>query len=1183
MKYRQKTAGFILPAVIMLGLGIMTTSVGLYSMSLSSSTQLNDQTFDSIARDAAQAGVSMAEGCVRSDPAANWVVSLTPGKTCNGTTPVNINADAATANFVAVSSDKSWKSTFEVRPLENATEYGPDAKKAKVIGTVQQYQGSNPVGTPSTASRIVIVQSTRKIMPSPTGEVATDIKANSHICSVNNGKLYCWGPNTFGMIGDGTTTQRKIPTLVSALANKYVSKISVSDSSTCAIADGEPYCWGNNLAGQVGNGGFLGATPSPARAAGGLTGRLVTDISTSPSNTPLPQFIPTAQHSCAVTDGAPYCWGGNDYQQVGALSCSTLQGLLNGEFSLEGLFLIPIITVLGGNQKLCHNLPFTTGGTLGSPFSTLVTTKPAPVFGYEDWDAGPVLGFFSKATKSIVGIFDPIFGAVGVPGPGNSSWFGLKASGNSDESQLYNTTAGMPRKIDRVAAGSHYSCALTEGKLYCWGIALPFNFGMPLFTLTVQPFNYTGFRPSAGSYQGNINDGYTFGSGLEANSFGMDGDMVCAAKSRDVGCMGFTPAYTGIGSIISSYLMNAPFKLAGDVDAINVDDGAWAIPVFGAFLGSFCVNDGGNPLCMGTNPAATGTGESTFLIGALKPLLKNGTNGQLGLEDAAGTVKRTTKVAAAGLFGGLVANGQVFTWGTPSEGQLGNNDTPAAVKAPTQLTSKIQGGVTNGLDFGTKQDSFAWTATGVGKNHACGIQNGQISCWGKNDKGQLGRGNKNDVDQNKTPKTISGFNDKMFTKISSGTDHSCAIATGRLYCWGDNTYGQLGNGVTGGTYDTPAQISRSVIPDSARVTDVSTGDRNTCAIIDGLAWCWGDDSYGQLGNGTGGSNDGTKNVPVRVLGDVFNRTVNTGQKIYPATPTKIDVGATHVCAVAEGNGYCWGRNDKGQLGDGTTNTSSLPVKVRGGTADVISQERLSGTFTDISAGDAFSCGIINSIVSCWGRNDKGQLGTGFETGQVWDGTYRNERQPCEWLDGIPFIRPNNPNGCDGYEWVGFSKQGYKNATVQNMVTKTDLTPDKLAPTKVVGYPATNQALSISAGDDHTCAAVNGRTFCWGEQGNGRLGNGVVPPGGSAKQPAPQEITGGSVCNGACSTATRQMTTMVSVGGLTSCSVSNGKMLCWGDASTGKIGLEGLLTNQPVPAGVSDTVVTDATRVRGPVF
>jgi len=181
-------------------------------------------------------------------------------------------------------------------------------------------------------------------------------------------------------------------------------------------------------------------------------------------------------------------------------------------------------------------------------------------------------------------------------------------------------------------------------------------------------------------------------------------------------------------------------------------------------------------------------------------------------------------------------------------------------------------------------------------------------------------------------------------QITIGSSHSCALLSGGYaLCWGENTYGQLGDGTN---------ISRSIpVPVSGgyNYTMISAGDAHTCGLLgNGSVLCWGYNEHGSLGSGT------LENslFPVYVSG-VYNFSY-------------IDAGY-HTCGVlVNKTAMCWGPNNKGQLGDGTNISRSIPVPVSGGY-----------NYTMISAGYVHTCGLLgNGSVLCWGYNEYGSLGNG---------------------------------------------------------------------------------------------------------------------------------------------------------------------------------------------------------------
>jgi len=175
---------------------------------------------------------------------------------------------------------------------------------------------------------------------------------------------------------------------------------------------------------------------------------------------------------------------------------------------------------------------------------------------------------------------------------------------------------------------------------------------------------------------------------------------------------------------------------------------------------------------------------------------------------------------------------------------------------------------------------------------------------------------------------------------SVGDTHTCAVTkANELYCWGNNVYGQLGDGGNGYA-SIPISITTGLI-------SVSAGARHTCAITTGgQLKCWGDNGDGQLGiNSFVGT---TKPTLVDGISNV----------------TDVDCGSTHTCASADNKPYCWGANQVGQLGTGNINQFSIPKLVNLPSAK------------STSVGYNFSGTIVNGSVWMWGTNSNGQVGNG---------------------------------------------------------------------------------------------------------------------------------------------------------------------------------------------------------------
>jgi alpha-tubulin suppressor-like RCC1 family protein len=234
-----------------------------------------------------------------------------------------------------------------------------------------------------------------------------------------------------------------------------------------------------------------------------------------------------------------------------------------------------------------------------------------------------------------------------------------------------------------------------------------------------------------------------------------------------------------------------------------------------------------------------------------------------------------------------------------------------------------------------------------------------VSCWGKNRNGQLGDGT---GEHRHTPTQTSTLGDnRTAVAISAGGSHTCAILDdGSVSCWGKNYNGQIGDG-TGDDRFTPTQTSS--LGDNRTAVAISAGGSHTCAILDdGSVSCWGKNNYGQIGDGTNGSDD-HRHTPTQTssLGD--NRTA-----------VAISAGGSHTCAILDdGSVSCWGINFKGQLGDGSTNPSedrNTPTQTA----------NLGGIAVVIAAGGDHTCAILeDDSANCWGYNYFGQLGDGTTT------------------------------------------------------------------------------------------------------------------------------------------------------------------------------------------------------------
>jgi alpha-tubulin suppressor-like RCC1 family protein len=197
---------------------------------------------------------------------------------------------------------------------------------------------------------------------------------------------------------------------------------------------------------------------------------------------------------------------------------------------------------------------------------------------------------------------------------------------------------------------------------------------------------------------------------------------------------------------------------------------------------------------------------------------------------------------------------------------------------------------------------LTFTSIATGGSHTCALTSaGAIYCWGRNTYGQIGDGS---TTERHVPVLVSGGN--TFTSIFTGEQHSCGLnSSGTLYCWGWNLFGQLGDNTTTDRH-APVTVSGSLIFSS--ILNGSAGYQ-TCALsTSGAAFCWGHNQFGQIGN----NSTTNSNVPAAVSGGRTFSSISAG-------------GWNHVCGLTStGTAYCWGRNSYGELGNNSTANQHVP-------------------------------------------------------------------------------------------------------------------------------------------------------------------------------------------------------------------------------------------------------------------
>ncbi|MEF2174968.1 MAG: hypothetical protein V3575_00740, partial [Candidatus Absconditabacteria bacterium] len=353
----------------------------------------------------------------------------------------------------------------------------------------------------------------------------------------------------------------------------------------------------------------------------------------------------------------------------------------------------------------------------------------------------------------------------------------------------------------------------------------------------------------------------------------------------------------------------------------------------------------------------------------------DGYNYELGACNISNTLNTITIGANRGC--GLDYQGKLFCWGNNVDGHVGD------------------GTVINRINLTHIDTDNTYKYVEANYQHTCGIRNDdKVYCWGRGYYGRLGEGSTLSSVHIKSPKPITS--NESFVKISLGTAFTCGITNnGKLYCWGGNTKGQIGDGTTN-TRTTPVEIDPSnnykdislgsdfacairednklycwggysylligdgsfvdkkvptVVQTSLTFREISSGGHHFCGITnDGKLYCWGNGANGVLGNGS------NTDILSPFLVDTVNSYISLSTSVY------------HTCGVTtDGKLYCWGENDSGQIGNGTTNNQYSPVQIDS-----------SNKYKSIFAGYRHStCGKrLDNSIYCWGENEDWQLGDG---------------------------------------------------------------------------------------------------------------------------------------------------------------------------------------------------------------
>ena len=763
------------------------------------------------------------------------------------------------------------------------------------------------------------------------------------IALASDGTVYTWGLNQYGQLGNNTTTNSRSPIAVQVagtpLAGKTIVQIAAgADHSLALDSDGALYAWGSNAYGQLGNGTTTNSSvPVAVKIAGTpLAGKTIVQIAAG------------ANHNMVLTsDGAVYTWGWNYHGQLGnntKTNSNTIVAVQTISTPIAGKKIVKIAAGQG------HSLALTDDGMVyawgrndtGQLGNNATTDAMLPV-------AVTVTGT-PMSNKTIVEIASGARHSLAIDSSGKVYAWGHNGSGQLGNNSTVNALtpvavqAPADKNIIQVSGsgwlGASSSALASDGTVYSWGRGFDGQLGdgtnndssVPVITtinLVDTPSTPTHVMAKPGdttaiiSWQAPIVSG-----GQNITGYVLQYQAVGASSWTTINVAAAATSHTITGlTNDQTYRIRLAAKItAGTGDFSNV---VLVTPHAKPTITN--VSPAIGPVAGGQNVTLTGT---NFILKSKK--IMQTVNGN-------------------GYSLALSADGTVYTWGRNEYGQLGNGVT--ATNSPVPVAVKTAGTPMEGKTI-VQISAKVWYALALASD-------GTVYSWGFNSWGQLGNGTSGTANNASAPVAVktagTPMEGKTIVQVAAGATHSLALATdGTIYAWGKNEYGQLGNDSTTNS-PVPVAVKTAGTPmDGKTIIQIHAGYEHSLALAsDGTVYAWGRNNSGQLGK-----NDATDtHIPAAVQ--------TLGTPMAGKVIVQLAAGNSQSMALAsDGTVYTWGWNQYGQLGNGTTTNSRIPVAV------VTTGTPLAGkTISQIAAGNAHALAMTDDgAIYSWGWNQYGQLG-----------------------------------------------------------------------------------------------------------------------------------------------------------------------------------------------------------------
>ncbi|MDA8690602.1 putative Ig domain-containing protein, partial [Euryarchaeota archaeon] len=671
-------------------------------------------------------------------------------------------------------------------------------------------------------------QNTPQLVNLGTGRTAVSVSlGDEHPCAVlDDGSLKCWGNNNYGQLGIGSTTQQTTPQTVNLGTGRTAVSVSAGYTHTCAILDdGSLKCWGQGSSYRLGI-GYSSSNHNTPQLVNLGTGRTAVSVSAG------------YQHSCAIYDDESLnCWGYNNYGQfgIGSTTAATPRHVsITQPTPYQFLSVSDNNSWFGiPNEVGLFNLDVWYNTSSSSTFHRIRANVTAPIT-------------YSASVNTLT--INQSFSIVPVNISCDSCGFSIQAElpegieFNVSNASFYGTPSSVTSRNTFVISTFNFS-GYSEVE-----ISLEVVDFKPEITSSTTSLNYIrGFRNRTNDFS-NSGGEVVFSlldppiRGLSPNNFGhenllLNSNGACSITSLGLQCWGgqfssdslmMTDLESKMMDVSLSSTNSCAVELNGKVLCLGEN-------TYGQISGSYNPNYSsqfreGDFDSVGSVTQVATTSNQICILEKLKNVFCQGERNYSITAQSFGTI--TALDSGEAHFCVLTTVSNLYCWGNNQFSAIGTSQS-------TSLTTYVQ--TPSLISVGIDKTVLDFDA---GERHTCAVRNdSKVSCWGTGTSGQIGDGY---TATHSSPQQVDSPSWASYTKVTAGFAHTCALLDdGGVMCWGNNTYGQLGDGTTN---DSLIPTNVTVIPSSLNVVDVVAGDGGTCVVDDRAGvWCWGDNSNGKLG------------------------------------------------------------------------------------------------------------------------------------------------------------------------------------------------------------------------------------------------------------------------------------------------------------------------------------------------